>query len=61
MNAILIPCPPAGARAALDAIDETAATPAQVTAAVRDVLALLRVRPLLLGYIVKLEAWPTKN
>jgi hypothetical protein len=60
MNVVLIPCPPAGARAALDAVDETFATAAQLTATVRDVLALLRVA-IVLGYIVKLGAWPGKN
>ena len=61
MNAILIPCPPAGARARLDAIDELAASPEEMEAAVRQVCELLRVRPLLMGYIVKLQAWPRKN
>lgn len=61
MDAILIPCPPAGARAALDAIDETTASEADMVRAVRQVCELLRVRPLLLGYIVKLAAWPSKN
>ena len=61
MNAILIPCPPAGARADLDTIDETAVGSAELEVIVRAALLMLRVRPLLLGYIVKLGAWPSKN
>lgn len=37
---LLIPCPPAGARARLDAIDEATATPAEFTAAARYVIEL---------------------
>ena len=55
------PCPPGGARAPSDAIDEIAASSVEVEAVARDVLLLLRVRPLLLGYIDKLGGWPNKN
>lgn len=61
MKALLIPCPDPGARAALDAIDESTASQAELVTIAREALLMLRVRPLLLGYIVKLAAWPSKN
>lgn len=58
---LLIPCPPAGARERLDAIDDTTASPAEMVRAVREVCELLHMRELLLAYIGVMGGWPNKN
>ena len=57
----LIPCPPAGAHTQLVQADESGASHAEMAAAVRAALEMIRARPRLLRYIHALECELSKN